>query len=181
MKCTSCKAGDLIPAYLENLFPCHTCENCGGNLVMLHYYLKWSAENEDTEFVSDASTQVEAQETTKAMLCPKTGRFMTKFRISKDTDHRLDFSPTIGAIWLNKGEWEMLKKQGLAGKLNTIFTSHWQRDVHSDKAVDILTDLYKRRFGEQYEGIKAFREILQSMEDKSAVIAYLLAEDPYEA
>jgi len=180
MKCTSCNQGALNPAYLENLFPCHTCSNCGGNLVMLSDYLRWAKDNKDTEFVSDNTKAVEADETGKAMICPKTGKLMTKYRISKDSDHRLDLSPLISAIWLDKGEWELLKQSGLAGCLNNIFTDHWQREIHSDQAADVLTALYERKFGDDYQLIKDFRAMLNKMESRSEVIAYLIADDPYE-
>ncbi|MFT5611914.1 MAG: Zn-finger nucleic acid-binding protein [Arenicella sp.] len=57
------------------------------------------------------------------MVCPVSGRLMTKYRISKDIDHRLDLSPTASVIWMDKGEWGLLKEKGLAGKLNQIFTA----------------------------------------------------------
>ena len=180
MKCTSCKQGTLAPAYLETLFPCHTCSNCDGNLVMLSDYLRWAADHKDSKFVSDGTKAKAAEETGKAMICPKTGRLMTKYRISKDSDHRLDLSPTISAIWLDSGEWELLKQSGLAGCLNNIFTDHWQRDIHSDQAEDVLTALYERRFGDDYQLIKDFRAALLKMEDRSEVIAYLISDDPYE-
>ena len=179
MNCTSCNQGELTPAFLEALFPCHTCDNCGGNLVVLTDYLKWGARNQQPEFVSDDSSEVAAEETSKAMICPITGRLMTKYRISKDIDHRLDLSPTASAIWMDKGEWKLLKEKGLAGKLNQIFTEHWQREIHSDQGADILAAMYQREFGDNYQTIKGFRDLVQSLDNKPEVIAYLLAEDPY--
>ncbi|RBP51010.1 zf-TFIIB domain-containing protein [Arenicella xantha] len=180
MKCTACESGLLIPAYLEGLFPCHTCTDCGGNLVMLGDYLRWQDANENALFISDTSTKVEIQETERALLCPKTGRLMTKYRIAKETEHRLDLSPHINAVWLDKGEWALLKEQGLAGRLNEIFTDHWQSDVRSKESADILDGLYAKRFGEHYADIKAFRAKIDKMDERSEVIAYLLADDPYK-
>ena len=184
MKCTSCKSGKLLPAYLEGLFPCVTCSNCGGNLVMLADYLRWRETHQDSEFVRDTKAHIEADEahdeTSRAMICPMTGTIMTKYRISKDIDHRLDLSPTISAIWMDSGEWELLKKSGLAGKLNNIFTDHWQRGIHSAESADILQAMYQRLFGDQYEAVRAFRDNLNEMENRSEVIAYLLADDPYK-
>jgi len=183
MKCTSCESGKLLPSYLEGMIPCHTCDNCGGNLLSLGDYLKWREQNENVEFVSDTTSEViadsDADESTGALICPKTGRLMTKYRISKDTDHRLDLSPSINAVWMDRGEWELLKQNGLAGKVNNIFTDHWQREVHSDASAEVLAAMYQRKFGDSYNDIKAFRASLDQMEDKSEVIAYLIADDPY--
>jgi len=180
MKCTSCHKGMLNPAYLEGLFPCHTCSNCGGNLVVLSDYLRWKDQNTDIDFNAEPAAEMEVQETSKAMLCPKTGRLMTKYKVSKDTEHRLDLSPTINAIWMDKGEWELLKANGLAGKLNNIFTNHWQHEIRSQASADILEALYQRKFGDDYAFIKKFREKFQSMDAKSEALAFLMADDPYQ-
>ena len=181
MKCTSCKEGTLTPAYLDDLFPCHTCSHCGGNLIYLNDYLRWLENNTNPEFTADLDTAVSAEETAKAIVCPKTGSIMLKYRISKDTEHKLDLSPAINAIWLDKGEWELLKQQGLAGKLNEIFTDTWQRKIREAKTADVMTAMYEKEFGDNYEAIKTFKALLENMNNKSDVIAYLVSDDPYKA
>jgi len=180
MKCTSCHEGNLDPAYLEGLFPCHTCSYCGGNLVMLSDYLRWQDHNKSVVLGVGSTLEIEAQETSKAMICPITGGIMTKYKISKDTEHRLDLSPAINAVWMDKGEWELLKDNDLAGRLNNIFTDHWQHDIRSQESADMLAALYERKFGNSYAVIKEFRNTLNAMESKSEVLAYLMAEDPYK-
>jgi len=104
---------------------------------------------------------------------------MTKYKISADSEHRLDLSRAINAVWLDKGEWELLKSKGLATKINNIFTDHWQHDIRSRAASEVLSALYQRKFAENYDEIKRFKAILDSMEAKHEVFAYLLADDPY--
>ena len=104
---------------------------------------------------------------------------MTKYRISADTQHRLDLSSTANAIWLDKGEWDLLKKKGLAAKLSEIFTEHWQKEIVDTQSAKMMEELYQRKFGDQYEKIKTFKNMMDNMQDSSEVIAYLLAEDPY--
>jgi len=43
-----------------------------------------------------------------------------------------------------------------------------------------LSALYERKFGDRYDEVKQLRSSLESMENRSEVIAYLLADDPYE-
>ena len=179
MQCTSCKQGKLVHAYLDALFPCHTCEHCGGNFIYLADYLRWIENNKDPKFVCNQDAALHADESERALLCPKTGSLMLKYRISKNTEHRIDLSRAINAIWLDKGEWELLKREGLAGKLNEIFTDVWQRKVRQAKSADVFDALYAEHFGENYEAVKAFRSLLQGMPNKSDVIAYLVSDDPY--
>jgi len=175
MKCTSCGQGYLTPAYLEGLLPCHTCGACKGNLVMLGDYLRWREQNKEMQFERVKDADVGVEETSKAMLCPKT----TKYKISKNTDHRLDLSPTINAVWMDAGEWELIKENGLAGKLNNIFTDHWQMEIRSQESADVLAELYRRKFGDQYQTIREFRETLNQLDSKSEALAYLMSDDPY--
>jgi len=143
---------------------------------MLSDFLRWKESNEPTT----DNVAVEIQETSKAMVCPKTGRLMTKYKISKDIEHRLDLSPSINAVWIDKGEWELLKENGLATKLNNIFTNHWQHEIRSQESADIIKALYKEKFGENYAALKEFRERLNSMSARSEALAYLMADDPYK-
>ena len=178
MNCTSCNQGTLQPAYLDALFPCQTCNHCGGNLVFLSDYLRWVNSEPGAPVVSDI--EVAATETEKAMLCPQTKNLMLKYRISHKLEHKLDLSPAINAIWLDKGEWELLKQEGLAFELNAIFTDSWQKKIRQAKTQETLEGLYDKTFGEHYPAIKAFKAQLDTFDNKAEVIAYLLADDPYK-
>ena len=179
MKCTSCGKGNLRPSYLEPQLPCYSCPNCEGSLLMLSDFLRWKESNENHKLTVN-TISVEAEETSKAMICPKTGGLMTKYKISKDSEHRLDLSPSINAVWIDKGEWELLKDKGLALSINSIFTDHWQEEIRSGESSDIMAALYQRKFGEHYKDIQAFRKLITDKHFKSQVIAYLMAEDPYK-
>ncbi|WP_245614611.1 TFIIB-type zinc ribbon-containing protein [Leminorella grimontii] len=104
---------------------------------------------------------------------------MTKFRISKDTAHRLDLSARVNGIWLDKGEWELLKTHGLAGRLNTLFTDFWQRQVREAQADDRLDEMYRSLLGEDdYEKLKELRNWLKQHPQRERMRAFLLAEGP---
>lgn len=178
MKCTACNEGVLNSDYLESLLPCRTCSNCGGHWLALTDYLRWLAD-EPVLAIEKSEVRVESVDTQKAMICPKTGKIMTKYRITSDSEHRLDLSPSVDCIWLDSGEWQLLKQHGLADRLNQIFTRHWQQEIREQESSDILRAMYQRKFGERYASIKAFRKELMEVPDKHSVIAYLIAEDPY--
>lgn len=181
MKCSACKVGTLKSSKLDGLFNSHSCTHCHGDLILLGDFMQWQKLNPESDLNLEAEIGVVSNETSKAMICPLTGTIMTKYRISADTEHRLDLSPTINAVWLDKGEWDLLKEKGLANKLNNIFTSHWQRNIHDNETSEVLTELYVKKFGEHYREIKAFKKTLRKINNPREVIAYLLAEDPYSA
>lgn len=184
MKCTSCGEGVLRPTFIEELFRAHTCSACGGNWILVQDYVAWKERNPDHIFAEglDASEEVEATESKRALLCPVSGAIMQKFRISAATEHRLDYSAAVGGLWLDRGEWELLKDEGLAGSLNAVITRQWQRRIREESASETFAELYKAKFGETVYGqLKELREWLNAQEQKEDLRAYLLAEDPYSA
>lgn len=183
MKCTSCDAGNLVPAYLENLFLVHSCTHCGGSLIFLKDYLRWLESNPENlnADTKESCALADAEDQKKALLCPVTGKLMRKFRITAGSDHRLDLSGEVNAIWIDKGEWELLRSAGLGGKLNQIFTSSWQQKVRDANSREVLHSWYEREFGEHFEAIEAFRERIAGLDNRAEIIAYLVDEDPYQA
>lgn len=180
MRCTSCKSGSLNPSYIDKLFRAHTCDNCGGDWILIEDYVSWKEANPEHQF--DAVEVAEIDDSAKAILCPKSGTIMRKLRISKDSSHKLDYSAAVGGVWLDKGEWQLLKKAGLAGSLNAILTEQWQKKIKEQKAESTFDALYLAKFGQQdYTKIKDLREWFSEHPQKADLRAFLLADDPYSA
>ncbi|KGJ91463.1 zf-TFIIB domain-containing protein [Colwellia psychrerythraea] len=172
MKCTSCKKGELIPSFIDGQFRAHTCSNCNGNWILIEDYVAWKERNPQYSF--DENTHCDVDETKQALLCPVSGTIMRKLRLSSATEHRIDYSANVGGVWLDKGEWELLKEEGLAGSLNALLTSHWQRNIRINNTKD--------KFGnESYDKVKELRKWLYQQPNKADLRSYILAEDPYSA
>jgi Zn-finger nucleic acid-binding protein len=136
--------------------------------------------NKNHHFEKD--TKFEIDESKCALICPMTGVIMQKFRIDAETEHKLNYSHVVGAVWLDKGEWSMLKEMGYAGSLNKVFTLHWQKMIRENKTHAKFAKLYRTKFGHMdYERVRLFRHWLEHHPKKSELIAYLNASDPYSA
>lgn len=183
MKCTSCKSGVLSPSFLEGQFRAHTCSSCGGNWVLIEDYVSWKERNANYKFDDDVTfEETDVSDSKKALICPASGTIMRKFRISSKNEHKLDYSSVVGGLWLDKGEWDLLKSEGLAGYLNSVVTQNWQKKIRQDSAITNFSEIYEAKFGnETYEKIKELRTWLLAQEQKSDLRAYILAEDPYSA
>lgn len=182
MKCCRCDHGTLIPSFMDSLFRAHTCQSCEGHWILLEDFLAWKEGHPDFSFAEDVQYQEDLEESSKALLCPVTGSIMTKFRISSHTQHRIDYSGNIGGIWLDKGEWELLKQEGLAGSLNVLVTRLWQNKVRAENTKDNFAQMYEDKFGSAiYAQAKELRTWLQAQPQKADLRAYIFAEDPYSA
>lgn len=180
MKCTSCKQGELIPSFIDGQFRAHTCSNCGGNWILIEDYVYWKERN--PQFSFDENIRCEIDDTKQAILCPISDTIMRKLRLSTTTEHRIDYSVSVGGVWLDKGEWELLKKEGLAGSLNAVLTAHWQKNIRINSTKDNFSEIYKDKFGDaSYKKVKELREWLNHQPNKADLRAYVLADDPYSA
>ena len=88
----------------------------------------------------------------------------------------------VGGVWLDKGEWELLKSENLAGSLNAVLTAHWQRNIRINSTKENFAEIYQDKFGQEtYKKVKELREWLYQQPNKADLRAYILAEDPYSA
>lgn len=183
MKCTSCNNGVLAPTFLEAGFRAHSCTSCAGNWILIEDYVSWKERNLDYVFSDDICfEEADITDTKKALICPSSGAIMRKFRVSSTNEHRIDYSARVGGVWLDQGEWELLKREGLAGCLNSMLTNHWQASIKQVNEAENFSDIYTAKFGvNDYQKAKVFREWLENHELKADLRAYILAEDPYAA
>jgi len=182
MNCTSCRKGILEANLIEGQLSANTCSSCGGNWILIEDFVAWKERNPNYDFTENMCIEPESFDTKKALLCPVSGSIMRKFLISANNEHRVDYSAAVGGLWLDKGEWEIIKTEGLAGSLNAIVTQQWQHQIRTQSAKQNFSDIYQDKFGDEaYTKIKAFREWLIKHPQKADLSAYLLAEDPYSA
>lgn len=187
MQCTSCNAGELTASTLETTLNCRTCNNCGGNWIKLDDYHIWHKEWYKTHepqqaVVDEIGVEVDTVDSRQALLCPETGAIMTKFRITSDTDHKIDWCNASSSIWLNKNEWELLKEKGVADKLNQIFSKEWQQQIIEETSRNNREAQLIQRLGEDnYSRLKLVRTWLheQSDEHKAIMVSFLVSRDPF--
>ncbi|TVZ39701.1 TFIIB-like protein [Alteromonadaceae bacterium 2753L.S.0a.02] len=166
MKCCSCKNADLEPMELEHGLLAATCPQCHGSLLPLMNYRYWADHN---EHVSAASTEL-AQEPEGAKNCPKCNRMMTKYRIDTATNNRIELCAHCDEVWLDAGEWNLIKTLKLHDKLSSVFTEAWQRNLRKQKEKASLYTHFETLLGEQdFSRAREFKEWLEVHPKKSDI------------
>lgn len=182
MKCPSCQNGSLNPHFIDQLFRSHKCNQCEGDWILVEDFVSWKDRNPEYRFNESLNVSEEISDTKQAMLCPVSGVIMRKFKISAEHDHRIDYSHLSGGIWLDKGEWELLKAENIAGSLNKVVTQVWQNQIREDSAIENFKEIYANKFSnEDYTQLKEVKAWLDQHPQKHDLRAYLMAEDPYSA
>jgi len=172
MKCTQCKEHSLEPLEVEEKLLAAACQNCEGLLMPLLNYRYWLSSHgkvNPTEFEID-----QVEDNHQAVICPKCSRFMLKYRIDVDESNRIDFCANCGEVWLDKGEWELLKALGLHDKLPRITTDSWQEHIRAQFKKDRLEGRYKSMLGEAaFYKAADFKMWLDKQENKQDIVNYL--------
>lgn len=178
MKCPKCKTPELRATRIESDLPAAGCPTCHGALLSLLYYRDWSERHQSDPADTLAPTAaIAAADTSGALMCPKCGRLMTKYKISGCAANRLDLCPGCDEAWLDGGEWELLKALELARNMPVVFTEQWQRTIRRQVADDIRRDALRKKVGDEAVArVEEFKNWLDENPRKRDVLVYLYAE-----
>jgi Zn-finger nucleic acid-binding protein len=161
---------------IEEYLPAMGCGACHGSLVSLLYYRHW-AENQKpapAPFGSPTAGALEITETTKAVMCPKCSRLMTKYKLTGGVSNRVDVCATCDEAWLDGGEWELLESLQLSLNLPAIFTEAWQRRIRHQLTEETRRSILTRLIGEDGTvRVEEFKAWLANSEHKSHILTYL--------
>lgn len=181
MDCPSCQGHRLVPTKIEEDLAASGCMQCQGALLSLVSYRNWAenhAEQHRAAPVTDSDIQ--ADNTNKALVCPKCSRLMTKYRIGAGSNNRVDLCSGCDEAWLDAGEWALLKQMEVQDKLPRIFTDEWQRRIRREQAAGYFQGEYAQTFGDDYPRIKELRTWIDGHPQKEELRRYLNNPNPYQ-
>ncbi len=182
MNCPVCKSSKLVSSSLETNLTSLNCPTCAGNWIRGAEYWKWleahgpnlperPAEDEDLS-VAERGDYID---------CPECRFRMVKYLAGHGLNFTLDHCEGCKGIWLDRNEWETLKKRNLHDDLNAMLTSFWQAAARKEERKKKLEQIYIGRFGaEDYAEIKRIRAWLDSHRNKQYLVAYLTDADPFD-
>lgn len=175
MRCPVCRNHALVPTTLEPQLSSHHCNHCGGDWLYLRDYLRWKERGHSPTPMDESEPPGFVEDSHVALLCPDSGGVMLKYRLGADSDRRVDLSPTVNGIWLDGGEWDLLKREGFAERLDLIFTEPWQRRRREAIASRNSEEALARRFGvAEYEELRRVLDWLSNHPLATEMLGYLV-------
>ena len=175
MICPACGAKHFAPVKIEGGLPAEQCADCQGVWVELELYRMWRKNRPQIAAHEFAGEITEVNDAVR--LCPKTGRMMTRIRVSNETPLLLDYSVAGQAVWFDKGEWERLVALGLADQLDAVVSERWQLDLKQAASRDRLEKAMRVRFGDAgYEELVRVRDWMSTQPNRLEMIAFLNAK-----
>ncbi len=157
MICPSCKHGMLKPTKIAAGLPAMCCNKCGGYLLSMLSYRMWIEDN--PQLAEQQQKTEELGETSKTIICPKCQRLMTKYRISNETQNKLDSCGNCAELWIDTGEWALLLSLGLVDKISSILSQPWQSGVRQQENEAAYELRHEAIMGEEeYSKVRTFRD-----------------------
>lgn len=172
MDCPQCKGYQLQPTELEPGLIVNQCVKCGGSLIPLMNYRYWADQTPAAN--TNFETDVVAEDNKQAKFCPKCSRLMTKFKIENDSPNKLEFCAGCDEVWLDSGEWQLLRELELHTHLPRIFTDAWQRNLRVQQREMHLKENYRKRLGDEtFSKADDFKAWLECQPERTQIIQYL--------
>jgi Zn-finger nucleic acid-binding protein len=107
---------------------------------------------------------------------------MTKYLVGRGLEFSVDHCAGCKGIWLDRNEWEALRKRNLHDDLHSMFTSFWQAEAHRQARKKRMEQIYIDRFGDNdYSEIKRIRLWLETKTNREELLAFLTDKNPYAA
>jgi Zn-finger nucleic acid-binding protein len=181
MNCPVCKSTALVSTELEFDLASSRCPSCGGNWIRGAAYWKWLEGHANLPERVGTDTDLSVSESSKFVDCPECNFRMLKYFVGHGLGFALDHCEGCKGIWLDRNEWETLKKRNLHDDLNSMLTAFWQAAARKEERTKKLEQIYINRFGvEDYAELKRIRTWLDRHENKQLLLAYLTDKDPFE-
>ncbi len=174
MKCPSCKDAPLLPTELDYGLVCAGCKQCSGALLSLINYRYWLSQMGDNLAEQQQPSDVCLDDSKNAKLCPKCNRFMTKYKIAAESENRVELCSHCDEVWLDSGEWNLLKSLSLHDDLNAIFTESWQRRIRQNKEAKRWNEHFSSLIGvEEFKKVSVFKAWLDAQPHTAEIKHYL--------
>jgi len=182
MNCPVCQSQTLIPIALHQNLPAQECSQCHGIWLASTAYFTWLKQHGANLAERPApGLPLPPLEDKRAKICPDCGHILRRYKIWPEVDFYLDHCSTCNGVWLDRGEWVILEARNLHDDLNQFFTKTWQQNLHEEETRRRLERHYLDFFGpHDYDRIQEVRAWLQRHPQRSALLAFLQAEDPYQ-
>lgn len=187
LNCYCCKTLPLKPTKLDYALPALRCDECHGTYLDLLTYRTW-LENNITNIEQEKMEQEQSFEnavkidalsnTDNALVCQRCCKFMLKYRINNEHDNSINVCHTCDDVWLDQGEWELLKLLKIQDKLTQVMSEPWQQALRNQEREQVFKKRYQQLLGDDFEQVEMFATWLYEHPKRSEIQHYLSAFKP---
>ena len=174
MNCPVCD-GTLEKSSRDEKLTVKECNKCGGEFIPSYQYYTWIQVEQKPLPALKVETPVQSpHDSAPGKICPECGGIMTRHKIGRGLEFHVDRCGQCAGIWLDQGEWELLKEKDFHDKIHYIFSSVWKGELREQEIVLDKEEATRARLGEEnYQKVKDFKDWYDTQTEKSLIMAYL--------
>lgn len=110
--------------------------------------------------------------------CTEDGAFLIRQPVGRGLSFHLDRCGRCGGIWLDAGEWEMLRRAGLDDSLTRVFTDAWQAQIRRERHRQTQEAALRQRLGdEDFLRLKKVDKWLRKHPHRSEILTLLSGDN----
>jgi len=148
--------------------------------IQSHAYWKWLEHHKEKNSHNISSQNKTIPEINlnddykSAAICPESGCILIRYQVGHGLPFHIDRSPATGSVWLDKGEWEVLKNHNVHNQLHLIFSSSYQLAIASEQAKENLRNQFELSVGEEtMEALKLMAAQMAGHPQRQRMLAWL--------
>jgi len=142
----------LVAREIAKGLTAHICPDSGGCWIDGKAYWDWW--QQQPEFprpapATDGPPVAVETDTGSALISPRSGRLMRKYRVGRGLDFHIDFDASTGGFWLDRGEYEALRARGMHDELHLICSSEYQSQLRAMETAHAREAIARRTLGDE--------------------------------
>ena len=176
LNCYKCTNQTLSPTKLNDTLSALVCKSCEGTYLDLLSYRTWLENHpavNDTNETLDSFSADELDNTDNALICQRCRKFMLKYRINNEHKNTINVCHTCDDVWLDRGEWSLLKYLNMQDKLTAVMSEPWQQQLRNQDRDQSFKKLYQQKLGTDFDKVEGFATWLSEHPQKSDIQHYL--------
>ncbi len=177
MNCSICQKRTTSKEIEPNL-TVHECEDHGIWLPALNYWRWMATENISyPPVIVDGEYEASEIDSKSGKACSSCGQFLQRFAVGHGVAFHVDQCSKCMNIWLDKGEWEILKEKNLHNAIHFMFSEPWQNRVQEERDEAQYQALFRSKLGDElFETIYDFKKSVSNHEQYNLILTYLSNE-----
>lgn len=169
---SSLESREILPGLVA-----FACPTTGGCWIDGEAYWNWLRAQpgfpHPTPAVDGPPVSLEA-DATKALLSPRSGRLMRKYRVGRGLDFSIDFDSSTGGFWLDREELETLQARSMQDELHLICSPEYQAQLRAMESAAARSAHARAALGpELMQAIDGLVAAIAASPQRERAIAYL--------
>lgn len=181
LSCPKHQEFNLEKSMLAGEIPTHCCPHCHGHWINSQDYEDWQTQKGRQllsldQVLDNIDLEMEISvDDKKAGFCPECQCYLTRAKVPITTPFFVESCASCNGIWLDHGEWEILRQLGLELEIKKLFLRGWQATLRDkQKAKNEQAVIIQKLGPELAEKLFEIANLLETYDDEEVGIAYLI-------